>query len=256
VKISGEHQGNPWGAVILAQWEICEGGSLARLLIPPSGVQTFRAPATFAKIEADAAHRLSGHARRLYAILADKKRLGRPSWTFQLEELKALMGVSDRKTYEIWGALKRYVLTPALAAINDYGTISVKMTPEKIGRSVRAVRFDWVWKDPRDAAKTTVENDRHSAARRKGQDSTDAPPMIESEQQPEPALTWWHGLTEADRDDWGERVGRTLQQEGPGGNVYSITRRDADIARDAFTQHEQEADRARPTGREGPSQNL
>ena len=240
VTVSGEHQGNPWGAVILAEWEICEGGSFARLLIPPSGVQAFRAPATFARIEADAAHRLSGHARRLYAILADKKRLGRPCWTFQLDELRTLMGVNGRKAYEVWAQFNRWVLTPAVAAINDYGTVSVKMTPEKIGRSVRAVRLDWKWKDPRDAAETVVENDRHSTARRKGQDSTDAPPMIGDQEQPEPALTWWHGLTEAERDAWSDRIGRVFQTEGPGGKVYTLPRRDADIARDAFTRHEQE----------------
>lgn len=240
VKISGEHKGNPWGAVVLAEWEISEGGSLARLLIPPSGVQTFRTPETFAKIEAQAAHRLTGHGRRLYAILADKKRLGRPNWTFQVDELRAIFNLENRKSYRVWGAFRRSVLVPAVSAINDFGTVDVKMTPQKLGRSVVAVRFDWLWKDPRDATETVVENDRHSAARRKGQDTADAPPMIEGEQQSEPALTWWHGLTNTERDQWADRVGRIIQQEGPGGNIYRIPRRDADIARDAFTQHEQE----------------
>ena len=240
VTVSGEYRGNPWGVVILAQWEIYEGGSLARLLIPPLGVQTFRAPETFAKIEAGAAHRLTGHGRRLYAILADKKRLGRPSWTFQLEELRALMGVDDKRAYNVWGALNRSVLDPAIASINDYGTVSVKMTPEKIGRSVRAVRFDWDWKDPRDASETVVENDKHSTARRKTQDSEDAPPMIEEENthDQEPALAWWATLTEDVQNAWADQVGRSVEQDGPGGAIVTIRRREDDLARAAFAAYE------------------
>ncbi len=178
-------------------------------------------------------HRLTGHGRRLYAILADKKRLGRPNWTFTLDELKALLGVGDRKTYKIWGAFRRYVLLPALASINDFGTVSVKMTPQKLGRSVHAVRFDWQWKDPRDATETVAQNERHSAARRKDQSSTDAPPMIEDQDQAEPALTWWGRLTSSERDEWAELVGRTFKA---GGKTYP--RRDADIARKAFARTE------------------
>ena len=254
IAISGEYRGNPWGAVILAEWEICEGGSLARLLIPPSGVQTFRAPETFAKIEAQAAYRLTGHGRRLYAILADKKRLRRQNWTFPLDELKAIMDVNDRKAYDVWAQFRKRVLTPAVAAINDYGTVSVKMTPEKLGRSVVAVRFDWDWKDPWDATETVVENDKHSTARRKTQDTDDAPPMIEEDeekqpldqaqeapQEPEPALAWWKTLSQEVQDTWADAVGRTVEQDGPGGTVVTTRRRVDDIARAAFAAHEHAA---------------
>ncbi len=233
VAVSGEYQGKPWGAVVLAEWEISEGGSLVRLLIPPSGVQTFRTPETFAKIEAHAAHRLTGHARRLYAILADKKRLGRPNWTFQLSELRALMNVGEKRAYSDWWQFRKRVLNPSVEAINDFGTVSVKMAPQKLGRSVHAVRFDWQWKDPRDATETAAQNERHSAARRRDQASTDAPPMIEDQDQAEPALTWWGRLTSSERDEWAELVGRTFKA---GGKTYP--RRDTDIARKAFAQIE------------------
>lgn len=212
VELSGEHKGDPWGAVVLAEWRIIEGGSLARLLIPPAGVHALRIPNTFTKIEATAAHRLSGHGRRLYAILADKKRLGRPYWTFQLEELRTLMGVDGKKSYNRWNNLRQWVLEPALEAINDYGTVTVKMTPEKRGRSVHAVRFDWRWKDPHDATETASENDRHSSARRKRQDGDDAPPMIEDLR--EAARLWWQGLSVEDRDAWADRVGREAEIGG------------------------------------------
>lgn len=212
VELSGEHKGDPWGAVVLAQWHIVQGGSVARLLIPPAGVHALRSPTTFTKIEATAAHQLSGHGRRLYAILADKKRLGRPYWTFSLEELRALLGVDDKKSYFRWNNFRQWVLEPALEAINDYGTVTVKMTPEKRGRSVYAVRFDWRWKDPHDAAETAMENERHSKARRKQQASGDAPPMIEDPQ--EAARIWWSHLGSEEREMWADRVGREAEIGG------------------------------------------
>ena len=212
VELSGEHKGNPWGAVVLAQWHIVQGGSVARLLIPPAGVHALRSPTTFTKIEATAAHQLSGHGRRLYAILADKKRLGRPYWTFSVEELRALLGVDDKKSYSRWNNFRQWVLEPALEAINDYGTVTVKMTPEKRGRSVHAVRFDWRWKDPHDAAETATENERHSSTRRKKQDTDDAPPMIDDPK--EAARFWWEKLSKAERDTWADHVGREAEIGG------------------------------------------
>lgn len=212
VKLSGEYRGDPWGAVVLAEWHIIQGGSVARLLLPPAGVHALRSPSNFTKIEATAAHRLTGHGRQLYAILADKKRLGRPSWTFSVAEFRALMGVADKKSYDRWSDLKTRVIAPALEAINDYGTVTVKMTPQKRGRSVHAVRFDWQWKDPYQAAETASENERHSGARKKQQETDDAPPMIENPI--EAARVWWDGLSDAERDTWSDRVGREFEVAG------------------------------------------
>ena len=234
VQLSGEWRGDPWGAVLLAEWKITQGGSMVRALIPPAGVHALRSPQNFAKIEARAAHSLTGHGRQLYVLLADKKRLGRPFWTFTVDELRSLMGVADKKSYEVWGQFRRWVLDPALAAVNDYGTVEVSMTPEKQGRSVHAVTFRWRWKDLHDAADTARENERHSAVRRRQQDTSDAPPLLAAEPQAEPALDWWHGLTKAERGDWADRVGRTFKA-----GTLTVPRREADLARAAFSAHEQ-----------------
>ncbi|NIZ11750.1 replication initiation protein [Pseudooceanicola sp. HF7] len=196
----------------MAEWHIVEGGSLARLLVPPAAVHALRSPSTFAKIEAHAAHSLTGHGRRLYAILADKKRLGRPHWTFTLSELRTLMGVEAQKSYDRWSDFRTRVLDPALAAINDFGTVNVKMKIEKRGRSVSAVRFDWHWKDVHEAADTVLENDRHSKARRKKQDTDGAPPMIEDPK--EAAQKWWDSLSSEDQDLWADRIGRESEIGG------------------------------------------
>ena len=229
--LTGEFKGNDWGAVILAEWHIEEGGAKVRVLVPPAGVHALRSPGNFVKIETTAAHRLPPHGRRLYGLLADRKRQREPYAQWSLENLRGLMGVDDKRSYDDWYQFRKRVLDPAVEAINDYGTVAVKMTPVKSGRSVVAVRFDWRWKDPHDATETAIENERHSTARRKDQETADAPPMIEDQEQPEPALTWWHGLTEAERDNWADQVGRTFKA---GGQTYP--RRDADMARAAYRE--------------------
>lgn len=243
VQLSGEWRGDPWGAVLLAEWKIIQGGSMVRALIPPAGVHALRSPQNFAKIEARAAHSLTGHGRQLYVLLADKKRLGRPFWTFTLDELRSLMGVADKKSYERWNNFRQWVLEPALTAVNDYGTVEVSMTPEKQGRSVHAVTFRWRWKDPHDAADTAKENERHTIARRKEQTVADAPPMIEDTPQGDAARVWWHGLTDAERGAWGDQAGRTFEV---GGKTYP--RNERDLARAAYALNNKEGPTKLPKG--------
>jgi len=191
VTISGEYRGNPWGASIIAEWHITQGGSMARILIPPAAIRALRMPDTFAKIETTAAHQLSGHARRLYAILADKKRLGRPTWIFELAELRVLFDVTSKPTYNRWAAFERSVITPAVNEINDYGTVSVVMTPIKLGKAIHSVRFDWQWKSVDEVRTLDEENQRHSTARGKRPPvEPDAPPLVSKFKTPEEEQAW------------------------------------------------------------------
>ena len=227
LKLSGQHRGDEWIAVLLAEAHIIEGGSKVRLLVPPAGVHALRSPGNFVKIETTAAHRLPPHARRLYALLADRKRQREPYAQWSLDNLRGLLGVDDKRAYDRWNNFRQWVLDPAVDAINDFGTVSLKMTPIKSGRSVAAVRFDWHWKDPHEASETVAENERHSSARRRKQDDDDAPPMIAAAaddpaavaaparaaasaraDSTERALAWFGSLSAADRDAWADRVGR------------------------------------------------
>lgn len=230
LKLSGQHRGDEWGAVLVAEWHIQEGGSKVRLLVPPAGVHALRSPGNFVKIETTAAHRLPPHARRLYALLADRKRQREPFAQWSVEALRGLLGVDDKRSYDVWAQLAKRVLTPAVDAINDFGTVTLKMTPIKSGRSVAAVRFDWRWKDLHEATEIVAENERHSSARRRKQDDDDAPPMIPASaddpaavlasvparavtllsraDEPGRAQAWFRSLSEADRDAWAVRVGR------------------------------------------------
>lgn len=178
LKLRGEYRGDQWGAVVIAEWHIEQGGSLVRLLIPPAAIHAIRAPETFAKIESFAAYKLEGPARRLYAALADKKRLSKPYWTYGLDELRQLLAVDGKKSYEKWSNLRQWVLDPAIRDINDFGTVTVKMTPQKLGRAVDSVRFDWEWKSVDEARVTEEENGKPDIARRKAADEERAAPPL------------------------------------------------------------------------------
>jgi hypothetical protein len=232
LKLSGQYRNDEWIAVLLAEAHIVEGGAKVRLLIPPAGVHALRSPGNFVKIETTAAHRLPPHARRLYALLADRKRQREPYAQWSLDNLRGLLGVLDKRAYDDWYQLRKRVLDPAIAAINDFGTVRVKMTPQKVGRSIAAVRFDWHWKDPHEASETVAENERHSAARRKQQAAADAPPMIQDKDSDKVVRAWWQGLTNAEQQVWGDRAGRTFEA---GGKTYP--RNERDLARAAYALH-------------------
>ena len=176
VQLRGEYRGDPWGAVIVAEYHLTQGGTMCRILVTPAAVRAIRAPETFAKIELTAAYKLKGHARRLYAALADKKRMGNPYWSYQLPDLRAIFDADTK--YPKWHDFNRYVLTPAIAEINDYGTVELKAAPIKEGRGIVGVRFDWTWKSLDEARETAEENERHGDARRKTS-TADAPPLTD-----------------------------------------------------------------------------
>lgn len=221
LKLTGEYKGDTWGAVILAEWRIIQGGSVVRLLVPPAAINVLRAPETFAKVEAMAAYKLDGHARRLYAALADKKRMRQTFWVYGVDELRALLGVENKKSYERFNNLRQWVLAPAIEQINDFGTVKISMTPEKVGRAVAAIRFDWQWKTIDEARETDEENDRPDIARRKVQEVADAPPMMPR------------------KDDFAERLAViiTAKERTAGRNLTKDEKADeADRLRDLMTR--------------------
>lgn len=198
LKLGGEYRGNPWGAVVLSQWEIIEGGSVVRVLLPPAAIEALRAPETFAQIETHAAYKLQGPARLLYGILADKKRMGNPYWVFDLEELRHLLGVEGKKSYKRFNNFRFRVLDPAVEQINDFGTVKLTMTPQRIGRAISSVRFDWRWKDVGEVRETVEENERHPLARRKeAPTSPDCPPLSDEGRRQEADRRWKEAVRQA-----------------------------------------------------------
>jgi len=206
VELGGDYKGEEWGAVLVSQWELKQGGSIVRLLIPPAAIRAAQSPKTFTKIEQAASYRLKGHSRTLYAALADKKNMRQKFWEYDLSELKTdVLQVGSK--YARWVDFDRYVLTPALKDINEFGTVTVKMTTTKKAKSIDKVRFDWVWKSLDEARVTDEENERHKSARHKKSDGT-APPLTDAENERQAQLA-------ADRDGfkvWQTENGGTYGQ--------------------------------------------
>jgi len=185
VQFRGEDpDGTRWLAQLIAQADV--SWDTVRLLIPPRAVAFLRSPGTFAKIDAEAAHRLPPNARTLYALLADRFRQKHREWTVDLDTLKSALGLAGR--YDRFVDLRKRVLDPSVAAINDFGVARVTWEPVKLGRAVQSIRFAWTLKAPAEAEDTAKQNDRHSKARRKKQDAADAPPLIEQQRE------WWYAL--------------------------------------------------------------
>lgn len=69
---------------------------------------------------------------KLYELL--KQWVKKRSWDIDLEELRLLLGVYGK--YPLWNDLNRWLLTPAVAEINELSDIKVNFTKVKRGRSV------------------------------------------------------------------------------------------------------------------------
>ena len=145
------------------------------MLIPPAAAQALRAAETFVKIETLATYRMSAPGRRLYLALADKKHMARTWWSYSLEELRAVLGITGR--YPRWAVLRRDVLLPALTSVNQHGAAQVSMQPLKTGRKVVGVRFDWRWKTV-DEAQVTAEETAKAVPYAAQPAVPTAPPMI------------------------------------------------------------------------------
>lgn len=198
LQIGGEYRGAPWGAVLLAEWHLEKGEETARLLITPAAVQALRTPTTFARIETEAAHRMPGRASRLYAALADKKRLNRTWWRYDLDELRTVLGVEGR--YLDWYDFRKRILRPALKSVNDFGTVVVRMTPEKQGRKIVAVRFNWRWKSLDEARVAAEEGELVNPYAERPAVGT-APPLIPGTKADRRLNEekWWSDLPSAKR---------------------------------------------------------
>lgn len=223
LKLAGESaKAGQWGAVLVAEWRLEEGGSMASVLVPPAAVAAMRAPATFAKLDEATVYSLPPNAARLYAVLADKQRLAKAHWDVDLPALRSALGLSGKKAYEIWGAFRRAVLVPSVEAVNQAGVVSVSYSVRKVGRSVTGVTFRWRWRDPGDAARAADEVDRHSIATTKpvvtNVAAATAPPLIDGDD----AAWAWPIIERAVGTVWAKAWGPSLTVRAQDG-VVTVT---------------------------------
>ena len=202
-ELSGDRDGEPWRAVLVSECRAVRGGTEIQILLTPSGVEMLRYQGTYAKIEKSIIDTMgrSRHAHQLYALLADRRRMRQRHWTFSLAELRTAMNLSHQAQYKDWSRLKDKVLIPAVEKINAFGHVSVRMTPEKSGRYVTAVRFDWEWEG-------LTESDTPEQAASSARLVSSAGEHEERDKPtPERVLSWWTKIARRTRRTMALRLG-------------------------------------------------
>lgn len=113
----------------------------------------------------------SKYTLRLYTILSLRTGLRKTSEDFLLEQFREMLGVSE-SAYPRWNNFRQFVLSPALAELNQLAGFKVGYTPLRSGRKIIGVRLAWGIKDEpeRVAALKELENSKVGRkARRTGQ---------------------------------------------------------------------------------------
>ena len=128
LKLSGQHRGDEWGAVLVAEWHITEGGSKARILIPPAGVHALRSPGNFVKIETTAAHRLPPTLAACMPCWPTASANANPMRNGAWTTCAACSGSMTSGPMTCGRSSINVSSPPAIEAINDFGTVRVKMT--------------------------------------------------------------------------------------------------------------------------------
>lgn len=82
----------------------------------------------------------SQYAITLYEKLSGMKQQGESDW-FEMEKFKEWIGVSNVKSYDEYKALRRNVIDPSVAQINDISDIFVTVEVKRVSRKISHIRF-------------------------------------------------------------------------------------------------------------------
>lgn len=108
---------------------------------------------------------------RLYQMLALYVNRRQISETFELEDLRARLGIST-DTLPRWPDFRRRVIEPAVAEINHLTGFMVEAEAVTAGRRVSGVRFSWAKKDRAGIEKARRELDRPRVGRKARREMT------------------------------------------------------------------------------------
>lgn len=119
---------------------------LVELVIDREVVRVIRTSDRWAAIVKEAHFAMgSWHAQRLYELLRDQEGRGRRSerpWWLWLDEFRRLMGLAPG-SYPGFDNLRRRVIEPAVAAINEHGRMTVRVIPHRRGRAIGELEITW-----------------------------------------------------------------------------------------------------------------
>jgi uncharacterized protein YerC len=101
---------------------------------------------------------------RLYLLLSLRAGLRKTSETFEMEDLRHILGLEDGK-FSRWPDLRRFVLDRAVAEINHLAGFRIGYIPIKRGRKISAVKLTWGRKDMPELIEAQKELDRPRVGR-------------------------------------------------------------------------------------------
>ena len=143
----------------------------------------------------------SKYAILLFQHVASLANLNRKnSKTFTVSELRALLGIPAGKL-DRFSNLNTWALKPAISEINQISRLDLKVTPQKIGRTVATVKISWAMKGGGAKATAVRELKSHSLGRKARRDGTAEAVTIEPVAFPETGgiayLDRWKGIKRA-----------------------------------------------------------
>ena len=83
----------------------------------------------------------SSHAIKLYQLLAQYKNKPGGEREITLENLKSMLGISNEKTYKLFGDVKRKILEISKREINEKTDLIISYSEIKTGRKVTSIKF-------------------------------------------------------------------------------------------------------------------
>ena len=83
----------------------------------------------------------SSHAIKLYQLLAQYKNKPDGAREIMLEDLKSMLGISNEKTYKLFGDVKRRILEISKREINEKTDLMISYSLIKQSRKVVAIKF-------------------------------------------------------------------------------------------------------------------
>lgn len=101
---------------------------------------------------------------RLYLLLSLRAGLRKTSETFEMDDLRHILGLEDGK-FSRWPDLRRFVLDRAVAEINHLAGFRMGHIPIKKGRKITAVKLTWGRKDLPELIEAQKELDRPRVGR-------------------------------------------------------------------------------------------
>ena len=147
IKADAHGQEETWGVFThLSEVEIAYKRDSFRVSLVPKIAQMYYDPKVWGAVNMAVQRRFTSRFTRVIyqATIRYKKRGSFPGLTpiWDLEFLRSLCGVSDKKLYATFSKLNQRILKPAIQECNEVSDIQLRLITHKEGRKINGVQFE------------------------------------------------------------------------------------------------------------------